>query len=32
MLATEAIQRWIEPRRAEGYSPDTLRAYRLQMR
>ncbi|HEY3368871.1 MAG TPA: hypothetical protein VGK74_27760 [Symbiobacteriaceae bacterium] len=31
MLATETINCWIEQRRAEGYSPDTLRTYRLQM-
>lgn len=32
MRATEAIRSWIEQRRAEGYSPNTLRAYRLQLR
>lgn len=31
MLASKAVRCWIEQRRAEGYSPCTLRAYRLQL-
>lgn len=32
MLVSEAVGCWMEQRRAEGCSSDTLRAYRLQMR